>query len=70
MNFTNKHVILIILTIIIIAFVFSYDVYINNNYYGSNPNMIQINNGDMLKFDITKNDSSDESTITLISKVI
>ena len=50
--------------------VFSYDVYINNNYYGSNPNMIQINNGDMLKFDITKNDSSDESTITLISKVI
>jgi hypothetical protein len=50
--------------------VFSYDVYINNNYYGSNPNMIQINNGDMLKFDITKNDSLDESTITLISKVI
>jgi hypothetical protein len=50
--------------------VFSYDVYINNNYYGSNPNMIQINNGDMLKFDITKNNSLDESTITLISKVI
>lgn len=48
----------------------SYDVYINNDYYGSDVNLIQINNGDVLKFEITKNDPLDESTLTLISKVI
>jgi len=50
--------------------IFSYDVYINNDYYGSNVNLIQINTGDVLKFEITKNDPLDESTLTLISKVI
>ena len=50
--------------------IFSYDVYINNDYYGSNVNLIQINTGDVLKFEITKNDLLDESTLTLISKVI
>jgi hypothetical protein len=48
----------------------SYDVYINNDYYGSNVNLIQINTEDVLKFEITKNDPLDESTLTLISKVI
>lgn len=48
----------------------SYDVYINNDYYGSDVNLIQINNGDVLKFEIVKNDPLNESTLTLISKVI
>ena len=47
-----------------------YEVFINNDYYGSDVNLIQINNGDVLKFEITKNDPLDESTLTLISKVI
>ena len=48
----------------------SYDVYINNNFYGSNLNKIQINNGDVLRIEITKDNSSDESVITLSSTVI
>jgi hypothetical protein len=48
----------------------SYDVYINNNFYGSNLNKIQINTGDVLRIEITKDNSSDESVITLSSTVI
>lgn len=40
-----------------------YDVYINNNYYGSNISPIQINNGDVLRIVITRYDNNLESTL-------
>jgi len=48
----------------------SYDVFINNDYYGTSVNSIQLNDGDILKFEIIKNDNSLESNIKLISQVI
>jgi hypothetical protein len=48
----------------------SFDVYINNDYYGSNLSMIQINTGDILRFNINKDDSMLESTIQLINDII
>ena len=41
----------------------SYDVYINDNYYGSDMNEIQINTDDVLKIVVTKNDTEFESKI-------
>ena len=48
----------------------SFDVYINNDYYGSDLSEIQINTDDKLKFVITKQDDTQESTIQLISNLI
>jgi hypothetical protein len=48
----------------------TYNVFINNNFYGSNLNKIQINTGDVLRIEITKDNSSDESVITFSSTVI
>jgi hypothetical protein len=48
----------------------TYDVFINNNFYGSNLNKIQINTSDTLRIEITKDNSSDESVITFSSTVI
>ena len=48
----------------------TYDVYINNQYYGSDIGEIQINTGDTLKFEITKDDNTKESTIKLISNLL
>jgi hypothetical protein len=48
----------------------SFDVYINNDYYGSDLSMIQINTGDVLRFNIVKTDSILESTIQLINDII
>ena len=48
----------------------SFDVYINNDYYGSNLSMIQINTGDVLRFNIVKTDGILESTIQLINDII
>ena len=36
----------------------SYDVFINNDYYGGNVNSIQVNDGDVVRFEIIKNDNS------------
>jgi hypothetical protein len=48
----------------------NYDVYINNDYYGSNISNIQLNTGDILKLTIIKVDETKESLIQLISNVI
>jgi hypothetical protein len=50
--------------------VHSFDVYINNDYYGSDLYEIQINTNDKLKFVITKNDDTLESTLPLFVKYI
>jgi len=48
----------------------SFDVFINNDYYGSDLSEIQINTDDKLKFVIIKQDDTQESTIQLISNLI
>jgi hypothetical protein len=41
----------------------NFEVYINNLYYGENVGIIQVNTGDVIKIEITKNDDSLESKI-------
>ncbi len=48
----------------------SYDVFINNQYYGSDISEIQINNGDILKFEIVKTNSGLDSIIVISSKIL
>jgi hypothetical protein len=48
----------------------SFDVFINNDYYGSDLTEIQINTNDKLKIIVTKQDNGQESTIRLISNLI
>ena len=48
----------------------SYDVFINNDYYGSDVNLIQLNSGDVIRIDIVKVDTLSDSTIRIISKLI
>ena len=48
----------------------SFDVFINNDYYGSDLSEIQINTDDKLKFVVTKVDDTIESSIELISNLI
>jgi hypothetical protein len=43
--------------------IYSYDVYINDQYYGSNLSEIQINDLDVLRIDIVKNASNQTSYI-------
>lgn len=47
-----------------------YDVFINNNYYGTDISDIQINTDDVLKFVINKNNDSLESKIFLYGVLI
>jgi hypothetical protein len=47
----------------------SFDVYINDDYYGSDLDLIQINSGDVLRLEIVKNNELMESTIQFIDKV-
>jgi hypothetical protein len=48
----------------------SFDVYINDDYYGSDLELIQINSGDVLRLDIVKTDDQLESTIQFIDKIL
>jgi len=48
----------------------SFDVYINDDYYGSDLNLIQINTNDKLRIEVIKNDDTMESTIELNSKLL
>lgn len=48
----------------------SYDIFINDDYYGSDVNMIQINTKDILRIDIEKTNPSNESNIKISSKLI
>ena len=41
----------------------TWSVYINDNYYGDDVPEIQINTGDVLRIDITKDTSGDASTL-------
>ena len=48
----------------------SYDVYINNDFYGSDVNIVKLNTNDVLKIEVVKNDPLLPSIINLVSKVI
>ena len=48
----------------------SFDVYINDDYYGSDLELIQINSGDVLRIDVVKTDNQLESTIQFIDKIL
>ena len=48
----------------------SYDVYINNDYYGSDVNLIQITTNDTLRIQAFKNDYSYDAKIIFDSKLV
>jgi hypothetical protein len=48
----------------------SYDVYINNDYYGSDISEIQLNTGDVLKIEVTKTSNLLESSIKINSPLL
>jgi hypothetical protein len=48
----------------------SYDVYLNNLYYGSDLLQIQINTNDVLKIIVVKNDDSQEGIIQLDNQIL
>ena len=48
----------------------SYDVYLNNLYYGSDLLQIQINTNDVLKIIVVKNDDSKEGIIQLNNEIL
>ncbi len=50
--------------------IITYDVYINNDFYGTNLTFIQINTNDTLKFIVEKDNPSLESKIVLNSTLI
>jgi len=50
--------------------ILSYDVFINNDYYGTDISTIQINTNDVLKFNIVKTDTNNESKILLYGVLI
>jgi hypothetical protein len=58
------------ITITKVENVSSYDVFINDDYYGSDLTSLQINTNDNLRVDITKTNSMKESTITFSSNLI
>ena len=47
----------------------SFDVYINNDYYGSDLSLIQINTNDLLRIEVIKKDDTLESTIELFENL-
>ena len=48
----------------------SYDVYINNNFFGSDLGEIELTSGDVLRVEVNKIDSSLESSISIVSNLI
>jgi hypothetical protein len=48
----------------------TFDVYINDQYYGSDVNKIIVNTNDSLRIEVVKLDSSQESTISFINKLV
>ena len=48
----------------------TFDVFINNEFYGSDVTEIQINTNDVLKIVVDKNDDSFESKINIVSNLI
>jgi hypothetical protein len=47
----------------------SFDVYINDDYYGSDLELIQINSGDVLRIEVVKKDVTKEGTIQFINNI-
>jgi hypothetical protein len=50
--------------------ILSYDVYINNDYYGSDVNIIQITTNDTLRIQVFKKDYSFEAKIIFENKLV
>ncbi len=48
----------------------TYDVYINDDYYGSDVSVIQITTNDILRIEVTKLDITKESKITFDNKLV
>ena len=48
----------------------TFDVYINNNYFGSNPQTIQITTNDILRIEVTKINNNQESLIVFDNKLV
>lgn len=48
----------------------SYDVYINDDYYGSDVQEIQITTNDVLRIDVVKTDDTQEATIQFDSQLV
>lgn len=48
----------------------SYDVYINNDYFGTNVNLIQISTNDILRIEVEKSDNSKQSNINFDCKLV
>jgi hypothetical protein len=58
------------LTLISFDNVVTYDVYINNQFYGTNITKIQVNSNDVLKFEITKTNQTQTSVIKFTAKLV
>jgi hypothetical protein len=48
----------------------SYDVYINNDYFGTNVEKIQITTNDILRIDVVKIDNTQESNIKFNNELV
>ena len=48
----------------------SYDVYINNDYFGTNVEKIQITTNDILRIDVVKTDNTQESNIKFNNELV
>ena len=48
----------------------TFDLYINNNYYGSDVEVIQITTNDILRIEVTKIDNNNESLIVFDNKLV
>lgn len=48
----------------------SYDVYVNNDYYGTDINQIQLNTNDELRIEITKTNAGQLATISLDNRIV
>jgi hypothetical protein len=48
----------------------SFDVYINEDYYGTNLTLIQINTNDVLRIDVVKNDNSKDGILQLLDLLL
>jgi hypothetical protein len=48
----------------------SFDVYINNQFYGTDLNEIQINTNDVLKIVVVKEDNNKDGSIELLNNIV
>jgi hypothetical protein len=48
----------------------SYDVYINNNYYGASLTTIEINSGDDIRIVVVKTDNTKEGKLLFTTKIL